>query len=181
MKKTIKKILLLTFAAVALWSCSSDDSNVRSDDFENGIVLAADITTNVIFNGNLDGNLNANLEYRDAENGVLLDKLDVFITYLDRTEDAGNSENAITEEVLLRTIEDTSFSNGENDFPVHNLVITTEDFLSITNNTLDGIATGDQYLTRFEVTLTDGRVFSINNIGSNGGLISVFNVVTSVE
>ncbi|WP_299677364.1 hypothetical protein [uncultured Dokdonia sp.] len=178
----MKKILLLTFATIALWSCSSDDSNTSADDFENGIIMSiAEITSNTIFNDNLDGNLDINLEYRDAENGALLDKVDIFVTFLDKSENIGDSTSAITQEVLLRTVEDTSFSTGDNSFPVHNLIITTQDFLSITNNTLDGIATGDEYITRFEVTLTDGRVFSTNNTANNGGLISNFNVITSVE
>ncbi|GGG26687.1 hypothetical protein GCM10011344_29310 [Dokdonia pacifica] len=178
----MKKILLLMLATVTLWSCSSDDSNVLPESFENGVIISiADITTNVIFNNNLDGRLDIDLEYRDAENGSLLDKVDIFVTFLDKTDNTGNNNGVIEEEVLLRTVENTGFSIGDNDFPVHNLVITTEDYLSITNNTLDGITAGDEYITRFEVTLTDGRVFSTNNTGSNGGLISNFNVVTSVE
>jgi hypothetical protein len=179
----IKKILLLTLATITLWSCSSDeDSNVLPDSFDNGAIISiADTTSNIVFDNNLDGKVDINLEYRDAENGALLDKLDVYITFVDNTEDAGDSSNAVLEEILLRTVEETDFFNGDNDFPVHNLLITTQDFLDVTNNTLDGIASGDQYITRFIITLTDGRVFSTNNTGNNGGLISNFNIVTSVE
>ncbi len=179
----IKKILLLTLATITLWSCSSDEESIiLPDSFDNGAIIAlADTTSNTVFDNNLDGKLDINLEYRDAENGALLDKLDVFITYIDNTNDTGDSSNAVFEEVLLRTVEETDFSNGANNFPVHNLVITTQDFLDITDNTLDGIASGDEYITRFILTLTDGRVFSTNNTGSNGGLISTFNILTSVE
>ena len=179
----IKKILVLTLATITLWSCSSDeDSILIPDSFDTGAIISlADTTSNTIFDNSLDGRLDINLEYRDAENGALLDKLDVFITYIDNTEDAGDSTNAIFEEILLRTVEETEFSNGVNDFPVHNLIITTQDFLDITENTLDGIAPGDEYITRFILTLTDGRVFSTNNTGDNGGLISTFNILTSVE
>lgn len=178
----MKTILLLILATITLWSCSTDDSNALTDNLDNGVILSiADTTSNVIFNDNLDGGVDINLEYRDSENGVLLDKVDVFITFVDATGDVGDSTNAILDEILLRTIDDTSFSNGVNDFPIHNLLITTQDFLDITNNTLDGIASGDDFITRFELTLTDGRVFSINNTANNGGLINDFSFTTPVE
>ncbi len=178
----IKKILLLTLTTITLWSCSTDDSNNPTESFDNGaFVTLATITSNTIFNDNLDGGVDVNLEYRDSDAGALLDKLDIYVSYFDRSENAGDSSNATFEEQLLRTVEETGFSNGENDFPVLNLVITTQEFLDLTNNTLDGIAPNDEYITRFEITLTDGRVFSTNNTGNNGGLISNFNIVTKVE
>lgn len=178
----IKKILLLALATITLWSCSSDDSNATPDQFENGVILSlAATTSNVIFNDNLDGGVDVTLEYRDAVDGDLLEKLDVFITFVDSTEDAGDSSNAITEEILLRTVEAADFSTGSNEFPVHNLIITTQQYLDITNSTLETIAPGDDFIARFVLTLTDGRVFSTNNTGNNGGLISSFNIVTSVE
>ncbi|WP_299209165.1 hypothetical protein [uncultured Dokdonia sp.] len=178
----IKKILFITFATITLWSCSDDDSNVFADDFDNGAVLEIVATgNNSVSSDTLEGGLNTTLEYRDAENGVLLDKLNVYITFIDNTENAGDSSNAIVrQEVLLRAVDATEFSIGQDDFPRYNLIVTTQDFLNITNNSLDGIAPGDDYIVRFEIVLTDGRVFSVNNTGSNGGLTSDFNIITTV-
>lgn len=178
----IKKILFFALATTTLWSCSTDDSNNPTESFDNGAIISlGTVTSNAISNNSLDGGVDVNLEYRDAQDGALLDKLDIYVSYFDRSENEGDSSNATFGEQLLRTVEETSFSNGENGFPVHNLVITTQDFLDLTNNTLDGIAPSDEFLTRFELTLTDGRVFSTNNTGNNGGLISDFNIVTRVE
>lgn len=178
----IKKILLFALTTVTLWSCSTDDSNNPTESFDNGaFVSLATVTSNTIANNSLDGGVDVDLEYRDSQDGVLLDKLDIYVSYFDRSENEGDSSNATFGEQLLRTVQETSFFVGENDFPVHNLVITTQDFLDLTNNTLDGIAASDQFITRFEITLTDGRVFSTNNTGNNGGLISDFNIVTTVE
>ena len=180
----IKKILFIaSISLITLYSCSSDDSNVLSDSFDNGAILeVVDTANNIIFDDNLDGLLDTTVEYRDAENGSLLGEFRVYITYLDNTEDSGDSTSALVrQEVLLRVIESSTFENGQDGFPRHNLVITTQDFLAITNNTLDGISAGDEYIVRFEILLTDGRIFSINNTGSNGGLTSDFNVLTPVQ
>ncbi len=181
----IKKILSFIIITVAIYSCSSDDGNVIPilDTLDNGAIIEVVSTSNnVIFNNNLDGSLNTIVEYRDAENGSLLDDLNVYITFLDNTDSSGDSTNAIVnQEVLLRTVESTEFTIGEDSFPRHNLIITTQDFLTITNNSLDGIATGDEYIVRFELILTDGRIFSVNNIANNGGLTTDFNIITAVQ
>lgn len=181
----IQKLLLLLIISITLASCSSDDGNdVPSiNSLDNGalveVVTTADST---IFNNSLDGLLDTIIEYRDSENGSLLDDFNVYITFLDNSENTGDSTNAtVGQEVLLRTVEPTEFSLGQDGFPRHNLVITTQDFLAITNNTLDGIAIGDEYIIRFEVVLTDGRIFSVNNTGSNGGLTSDFSIFITVQ
>ncbi|MEP0262802.1 hypothetical protein [Dokdonia sp.] len=181
----IQKLLLLLIFIITLASCSSDDGNdiPSINDLDNGalveIVTTAD---NIIFNNNLDGLLDTIVEYRDSESGSLLDDFNIYITFLDNSDNTGDSTNALVrEEVLLRTVEPTEFTLGQDGFPRHNLIITTQDFLTITNNTLDGIASGDEYIVRFELVLTDGRVFSVNNTGDNGGLTSDFNIITTVQ
>ncbi len=181
----IKKLLLLVIASTMILSCSSDDeNNVPSiNDLNNGalveVVTTADDT---IFDDSLDGLLDTVVEYRDSENGSLLDDFNVYVTFIDNSENAGDSTNAIVnQEVLLRTVEPTEFTLGQDGFPRHNLIITTEDFLAITDNSLDGIAAGDDYVVRFELVLTDGRIFSENNTGSNGGLTSDFRIILTVQ
>ncbi len=174
----IKKLLCATLLAVAFTSCGDDDSNVNNliESLDNGaVVQVTDTNSNTLFSDNLEGALNTTLEYRDSQNGSLLDTMDVFVTFIDNSEDAGDSSNAIVDqEVLLSTIQNDAFNPGENNFPVFNLLVNTEDFLVITNNTLEGIEPGDLFVIRLELTLTDGRVFSSNNIGNNGGLSSDF-------
>lgn len=181
----IQKLLFFLIATITLSSCSSDDNVVPLiDNLDNGAVIEIVSTTDsAIFNNNLDGLLDTIVEYRDSESGGLLDDFNVYITFLDNTENTGDSSNAlVSQEVLLRTVEPTEFSLGQDGFPRHNLVITTQDFLTITNNSLDGIAIGDEYSIRFEVVLTDGRVFSLNNTGDNGGgLTSDFNILITVQ
>lgn len=180
----IKKLLLATILTVAFLSCGDDDSNVIDliDSLDNGaVVQVTDTNSDTLFSDNLEGALNTTLEYRDAQSGNLLDTMDVYVTFFDNSEEAGDSSNAIVDqEVLLSTIQSDAFNPGENNFPVLNLLVNTEDFLEITNNTLEGIEPGDRYNIRFELTLTDGRVFSSNNIGDNGGLSSDFNIIVNV-
>ncbi|MFT5890567.1 MAG: hypothetical protein ACI9Y7_000660 [Dokdonia sp.] len=178
-----KNTLLLTLATIILYSCSSDDSNVIADSFDNGAFIEAiTITDNTIFSDSLEGGLETNLEYRDSGNGGLLDTFNVYITFLDNTDNAGDSTDAIVrEEIFLRAIEATTFSIGPDGFPRYNLIVPTQDFLTSTNNSLEGIATGDEYIIRFELVLTDGRIFSINNTGISGGLIGDFSIITPVE
>lgn len=181
----IKKILLLVIASTMIWSCSSDDeNNVPSiNDLDNGALVEVVTTANsTIFNNNLDGSLDTVVEYRDSENGSLLDDFNIYITFIDNSENTGDSTNAIVnQEVLLRTVEPTEFTLGQDGFPRHNLIITTEDLLAITDNSLDGIAAGDEFIVRFELVLTDGRIFSENNTGSNGGLTSDFRIFLTVQ
>ena len=124
---------------------------------------------------------NIDIEYRDGDQGALLDNLKVYVTYSDNSDSAGDSSNAIFQEVLLKTVESSAFSTNTTDFPTYNLQVSTQEFLNASNNTLEGIAVNDNFFTRFEVTLTDGRVFSTNNTGNNGGLNIDFSVNTLVQ
>jgi len=178
------KILLLISLTLLTFSCKEDDklSNINADADFGAVIEILTTQTNGLSSANLDGALRATMEYRDAEEGTLLDNMKVYITFKDFTSDAGDSSGALVDqEVLLRTIDVANFSNGTNNFPVTALNITSEDFLNNTNNTLSSIATGDEFSTRLELTLTDGRIFSSNNVGDNGGLNSDFRIVTKVQ
>lgn len=179
----IKELLLFICISATLWNCSSDDSNRIIDDFDNGAVVeTVTITNNAVSSDTLEGGLDTILEYRDSENGALLDDFNIYVTFLDNTDNTGNNPDVIEgQEVFLRSIEATDFMIGTAGFPQFNLMISTEDFLTATNNTLEGIAPEDEYIIRFELILTDGRVFSTNNTGISGGLIGTFSIITPVE
>ena len=186
-KQTFMKtnnVLLLLCLALISFSCKEDDklSNINNDADFGAVVEIVSTETNSLSTANLEGALKTSLEYRDAENGTLLENMKVYITFRDFTQDEGDSSGAlVNQEVLLRTIDAANFSNGANNFPVTDLNINAEDFLNTTNNTLSSIAAGDDFLTRLELTLTDGRVFSTNNISDNGGLNSDFSIITKVQ
>lgn len=182
----MKKITLsfVSLMLLTIIGCSEDDEGINpATDVTNGAVIERVATnSNTIFSGNLDGSLDALLEYRDAEDGTLLDELQVFVTFFDNSEGIGDSSNAtVNSEVLLTTVDANAFMNGDNDFPTYNLVITSQDFLTATNNTINGIATNDRFITRLALILTDGRVFSSSNIANNGNLNTDFTIITNVE
>ena len=180
----LRKLVYFVLISFALTSCSSDDEDINpATDVTNGAVVQRTATTsNTLFMDSLNGSLDTLLEYRDAEQGTLLAEMQVFVTFFDNSEGLGDSTTAIVgSEVLLLTVNASQFTNGVSDFPLYPLVISSQEFLDATNNTLEGIATNDRFVTRLGLILTDGRVFSISNIANNGNLNTDFVIVTNVE
>lgn len=182
--KIISRVLLILILCIQV-NCTTDDNGSTDpiNDVTNGAVIQRVATaSNILFSENLDGSLDTLLEYRDAEEGTLLDELQIFVLFMDNSEGEGNSTDAIVDsEVLVRTVNASEFETGELGFPRYNLVINSEDFLTATNNTVEGIATNDIFFTRLALFLTDGRVFSSSNISNNGNLNTDFIILTEVE
>ncbi|EAQ38676.1 hypothetical protein MED134_12286 [Dokdonia sp. MED134] len=173
-------VIIMVFA-----SCDDDNVNLSSiaDSASNGAVIELVSTTNnTISQEDAQGSLEARLEYRDDENGTLLEEMRVYLTYYDLSEMSGDStESLVEQEILFETIGASNFIAGENSFPVYDLAITADQFLSNTNNTSASIAAGDIFTTRFELLLTDGRVFTSTNTAVNGGLNIDFIINTEVN
>ncbi|WP_298351668.1 hypothetical protein [uncultured Dokdonia sp.] len=180
----LKAIYILILLA-AFTSCDDDNnnlSNITEEASSGAVIELVSTTNNTISQEDAQGSLEARLEYRDDENGTLLEEMRVYVTYYDLSEMSGDSTEALVEqEILFETIAASSFIAGENSFPVYDLAITADQFLSNTNNTSTSIAAGDIFTTRFELLLTDGRIFSSTNTAVNGGLNIDFIINTEVN
>ncbi len=177
--------LLLGFA-----SCEEDDGDENitvavQDAVERGAVLRTiEITQNEVNNEDLEGGLSFTIEEQDVEGGDLLDVVNVYVTYNDNSDGFGDSSNAIEgQEILYQTITAAEFTDGPFGLPRFTITISTEQFLDLTNSTLETIFGRDTFVTRLELVLTDGRVFSSDNAGGiiTGGFFnSPFQYVTNI-
>lgn len=180
------QITMMCLALVSLLSCENDDnvntSSIQEQADTGAVVEVVALTNNSLTVGTAEGSLETTLEYRDGENGSLLDTMTVYITFMDNTENEGDTSSAlVNQEVLFTTVDAASFGTGTNGFPVYDLAISSLEFLAATSNTTESIAVSDIFSTRFELLLTDGRIFSSSNIGNNGGLNSDFTINTEVR
>ena len=165
--KNISYLILFSLTAMLIVSC--DDNEQVFDqiiaDQERGAILRQ---TNVISNSvalNSDTGLfedgeqfAVDLEYQDDANGNLLSGMDVFLSYIDNTDDGADNSVA---EALFQTIPASSFTQGTRGLPILSYALTSSELLTALGLDIDQIGTGgDQFVVRFELVLTDGRRFS---------------------
>ncbi len=170
----IKYALFFALMAIVMVSCTESDKVFDQiiDAEQRGAILRQ---TNVISNSVLtsegslvDGQQFAvELEYQDTEDGSLLSEMDVFLAFVDNTEDMVDNSQA---EILFETIPASSFSGGDRGLPTFSYTATAEQMLTalgMNDSQLGG--GGDQFVVRFELALTDGRRFSA---AQNSGTIT---------
>ncbi|MDC7995984.1 hypothetical protein [Altibacter sp. HG106] len=187
MNKYLIKIYGLLIVAVAMVGCEEE---LVVDDVTNGTTRGAVLRTitpiaaNEIAVGAESSEVvfDVTLEEQDAQNGDLLESVDVFATFTDNSPDNGDTTGAtVGSEVLLRSIPASEWTDGPFGLPRYNLVITAGDFYSAFGLAGDNIFGGDNFTTRLQLNLTDGRTFSVNNAGSiiTGGFFnSPFQYIT---
>lgn len=183
MKTNITLFITLLMAFVSCEDDNNNDlSNITEQSSTGAVVEIVSTTNNSISSETEEGSLETTLEYRDGENGTLLSQMNVYLTFFDNSTSEGDSSQAIVnQEVALSTIDASAFEIGVNGFPVYNLNISASEFYDATNNTAESTAASDIFTTRFELVLTDGRIFSSTNTGANGGLNSDFTINTVIE
>ena len=177
------KILTLIALFMIFTSCSDDETSpvdLLSQAERGALINAVEFQNNGILGGTLEGSLEVLLEYTDDEQGNLLDEMNVYTQFIDQSEDDDNTD-VITTEVLLRTVDSETFLTGINNLPTHQLNITAEEFLNITNNTIETIEVGDSFTTRLELVLTDGRIFSFFESDQFDAAVATFLISTDVE
>lgn len=178
----IKLVSLLSIVSL-LSACTEDESSpldILDDAALGATIVAVQTQNNSITGTTAEGSLEVLLEYADSEQGTLLDKMNIYTTFSDQSAD-GDSSSAISSEVLIRSVEETAFENGENNFPVYQMNITAQEFLTATNNTTQSVASGDMFATRLELVLTDGRTFSFAESDQFGAGVATFIFSTPVN
>jgi hypothetical protein len=166
MKKIFKSLSVVLLAAT-LFSCTEGDNPIDTvlDDVTSGAALRNVTISNPGFTtGDAAAQFQATLEVQDPKNGQDTEKIDVYVTFLDKT--AGNGSNS-KPEVLLKTILSSAFVAGKRELPYANFTVTIAELktkFGLTDAQYDG---GDQFVVRLAQVLKDGRVFTRANSNSN--------------
>lgn len=164
--KNIIRLALLVAVVFSFNSCSTDDRVIDGvfDNVSNGAVLRTTaIFSNELPIGDASAQFSIEIEEQDAEEGALLESVDVLISFTDGSPDTGDSSGAASGEVTYASIGASEFSPGPFGLPRTTLTITLNDFLNAVGLGPDDIFGGDVFRTRLVLNLTDGRSFTNTN------------------
>lgn len=160
MKNIINKLFVAVFGLATVISCSEPDNAIYDifDGMTHGAALRGIAVNSANFNF-VDPNSKFEIvvEEQDEMKGKLLDKLNVYIAYRDKSDDGIDSNK---EEVLLKSVAASAFTNSPRDLPMTTIAVTLGEVVS-TFGFVDGdYNPADLVDLRFEIVLTDGRTFS---------------------
>ncbi len=171
-----KYLLFVGFVALLATACSESDKVIDqiTGDVTRGAVLrqveviansvAIDASNNTLVDGEQFAVM---LEYQDTEDGALLQDMNVYVGYVDNTDDG--ADNSVAES-LFETVPASAFSTGDRGLPVLTYMISAQEMQSSVGLSNDQLGLGgDNFTVRFELILTDGRTFSVEN---NSGTIT---------
>tara|TARA_R110000850_G_scaffold16697_3_gene51777 strand:+ start:7102 stop:8067 length:966 start_codon:yes stop_codon:yes gene_type:complete len=163
MKNIFKKVTLLGLVAFFV-SCSDTDRPI--DDLNEGTTRGAvlktvrDMTSTDIRIGVEGEQVAVVVDVIDREFGDLTEKIDVYMRFQDNNNEG--DENNSTEEQFVTSIPASSFDfSGQ--YPRASYTVTPEEIQGLFSLTEDDYTGGDRFIIRFELVLTDGRVFTNTN------------------
>lgn len=157
----MKKIYIIILTITVLFSCEEPDNAIYDvfDNVENGAALR-DISPQELtqyFNiFDTESTWEIIVEEQDEQYGDLLDKVNVYVSFIDKANDGANNKA----EVLVKTIAKNEFTTSNSGLPTTHIVVSFQDALD-TLSMVDGDYNGgDSFPIRLELVLTDGRTFS---------------------
>jgi hypothetical protein len=175
MKHFNKILFIFTFCAL-LFSCEDDDATITQKvqiDAERGAVLRTmELEGTTLDANNLSTAFRVVVQAQDILDGDLLQSVDVFASFTDRTPENGTTPSI---ENLFSTIPASEFSTDEFGLLQAEFSITLQElssFLSITAG--NGFTGGDRFSIRLALNLTDGRTFTFGDAASNVATGSFF-------
>jgi len=160
--KNFKIIVILLISSIVTLSCSTDDKTLDNvlDNIERGAILR---TTNSATTYNFfDTNdsffkFEVGVEVQDVENGELASEIRMYQSFIDNTDDGTDNSKA---EVLVSTVPASALGTSANGLPEFNTTILLSEALTLNGLSAGQYNGGDQFFYRFELELTDGRVFT---------------------
>ncbi|VAW15087.1 hypothetical protein MNBD_BACTEROID03-2182 [hydrothermal vent metagenome] len=172
MKINLKLFIVAAISSLFITSC--DDGDKIIDDILATTERGAILRTVEVFGVDYDRfdtstSFGFTIEEQDVENGDLLDKVDIFVNFVDNTDYNGTVSPA---ETLVATLPASAFTVGEFGLPRATFESSFADALSalgVVEGEFDG---GDAILFRLLLTLTDGRTFT--NSGNTQSLTGFF-------
>jgi hypothetical protein len=162
----MKKYNYVYIALIALFFTCDDstDPNDFFDENANGAWLRT-VSVNANFNLNdiSTADYSVTLEENDIQNGALLSQVNAFVSFIDNTIEDGDL--SVTETSLV-TFNASEFDTSSGK-PVITHAVTAIEITDFLNLDPTALAATDVFIFRYELILTDGRVYSVNNAGTN--------------
>ena len=170
MKKYFKQIVPVLIGLFFLQSCEDGDKSVDYvlEEVTRGATLRTMQTISPSFDL-LDPNsvFSVLLEYRDHEQGALLQGYTVYASYADNNPDDG--KDVSKPEAQFDVINASDFVNGPNNYPQHTYQAVLSEVLAALGVDFEDTSAGDQVKFRMELNLVDGRTFTNNASGNITG------------
>ncbi|WP_405410433.1 hypothetical protein [Maribacter sp. Asnod1-A12] len=172
--KINNKILgaIIGVSSLLATSCDDDGGKVIDEVFAEttrGAVLRTIESDGVFDRFDTSTTFGFTFEEQDYEDGDLLEKVDLYISFEDNTEANGDST---VEEILIETYLPADFTDGEFGLPRASYNTTLANALSLLGLVEGDFDGGDAVQYRLVLTLTDGRTFS--NDDSTGTITGSF-------
>ena len=171
---------------VVIISCTDDTNTIETvlEDVERGAVLRTlDIPDGEFYVNMPSSKHSVHLELQDIAQGRLMKTVDVYVSFIDRTEANGVSSPTVPERIAVLRQED--FEIGSQNLPIISLSYTFQELIDVTETAMNSIACGDQFKIMMDLNLTDGRTFSTLNsagtvVNNTGFFKSPFNYVINI-
>ncbi|WP_051638156.1 hypothetical protein [Maribacter sp. Hel_I_7] len=172
--KINNKILgaIIGVSSLLITSCDDDGGKVIDEVFAEttrGAVLRTIESGGVFDRFDTSTSFGFTFEEQDYEDGDLLEKVDLYISFEDNT--AGNGDSTV-DEILIETFLPSDFTDGEFGLPIASYETTLANALSLLGLVEGEFDGGDAIQYRLILTLTDGRTFT--NDDSTGTITGSF-------
>lgn len=171
--KNIYKITISAAAISLLMACDADNKvidDVLEDVSTGAIIRTIDEDNDLVYN-DITASFAAGsaysltLEEQDEEGGDLLESLEIYVNFDDNSTTAPGDTDMTTEEVLLQTLSAADFSIGSRDLPQTSVSYTSDELVTATGIDESLIIGKDRFEFRLALTLTNGEVYSVNDVG----------------
>ncbi|NER15157.1 hypothetical protein GWK08_17005 [Leptobacterium flavescens] len=164
MRKLIHKLFLLSTLSIVFYGCEgSQPIDEVFDDISRGAILRTLSANNSYNIFDATSAFEAQLEESDLENGDLLSEVNLYISFVDNQDDGTDRDVA---EQLFNSFAASELGISDSGLPLIDVSISLTEAVAAVGLSDGEFFGGDQFIFRFEVVLTDGRVFSSGNANS---------------
>ena len=161
---------LILICSLCLTSCSREENAVDfvSNNLQTGAVLRTLEIENLTFDRSTpDRPISITIEHQDEQRGDLLDTVELFLSFDDRTPENGNNTETSR---LFKTLTRSDF-DVTTELPITDIVITTQELLDFFGFSTNDIQCTDRFVLDVKLCLTNGLCFT--NTNSIGPIISL--------
>jgi len=163
MKNTFKILFsLMIVASVA--SCAEEEGTIYEVlEYETGAVLRTLSVNASLFNNSVDeSEFSVTIEEQDAQDGALLESVDIYVTFRDLTSDNGTT---IAEDKFIKSFDASVFTTSPVGLPMATVSANYGEAFAALGIASSDVAAGDIFLMELRLNLTDGRTFGKNDAG----------------